>query len=126
MNLTVEHVLMFVLVFCAFYYLMKGCGCKEGMKTSNPEQCKNIISQYFNDSRGLGRGEFSVFADKHVAAGSRDEMMDMIYDAKQELEENCQTYTEVGDTNNCKDEACYVASTLDDQLIIYNQEEDEN
>uniref|UniRef100_A0A6C0FBR7 Uncharacterized protein n=1 Tax=viral metagenome TaxID=1070528 RepID=A0A6C0FBR7_9ZZZZ len=31
MNLTVEHVLMFVLVFCAFYYLKNGCGCKEGM-----------------------------------------------------------------------------------------------
>jgi len=32
MNLTVEHMLMFVLVFCAFYYLMKGgCGYKEGI-----------------------------------------------------------------------------------------------
>jgi hypothetical protein len=31
MNLSVEHVLMFVLVFCAFYYMMNRCGCKEGM-----------------------------------------------------------------------------------------------
>ena len=30
MNLSVEHVLMFVLVFCAFYYMMNRCGCKEG------------------------------------------------------------------------------------------------
>ena len=30
MELTVEHVLMLALVFCAFYYLMGGCGCKEG------------------------------------------------------------------------------------------------
>ena len=31
MDLTVEHVFMFVLVFCAFYYLKDRCECKEGL-----------------------------------------------------------------------------------------------
>ena len=35
MNLSVEHVLMFVLVVCAFYYLMGSCGCKEGIIIDN-------------------------------------------------------------------------------------------
>jgi hypothetical protein len=41
MNLSVEHVLMFVLVFCAFYYLKNGCGCKEGVSPSpaSPAEC---------------------------------------------------------------------------------------
>ena len=34
MKLTVEHVLMFVLVFCAFYYLKDRCECKEGLRES--------------------------------------------------------------------------------------------
>ena len=39
MNLSVEHVLMFVLVFCAFYYMMNRCGCKEGIKDKCPLDC---------------------------------------------------------------------------------------
>ena len=41
MNLSVEHCLMFVLVVCAFYYLMGKCSCRrvEGVLESSVKKC---------------------------------------------------------------------------------------
>ena len=46
MNISVEHVLMFALVVCVFYYLMGNCGCKEGyvdQKSFCENELKNCL-----------------------------------------------------------------------------------
>ena len=57
MNLSVEHVLMFALVFCAFYYMTNRCGCKEGVIDDSPEDTMmtllDLQDEYTNELKGI-------------------------------------------------------------------------
>jgi len=92
------------------------------MRTSNPEQCGNTITQYFNDSEVLDRGEFLKFADTSVAAGSRVDMINMIYQAKQGLEASCQTDTDTVADTSCNQDSCDHISMLKTSLDNYNKD----
>jgi len=73
MNLSVEHVLLFALVVCAFYYLMNGCGgnLTEGV-VNCPDGCVSLkvhsdaVYHLQEQARQTGAGTH-CYSDTHGA-----------------------------------------------------------